>query len=294
MRLIMHKKNTLTAYVIIALSSLFIAPDTTAASLTHNLQTTLTTGTNNGNNETYAGLWFNSKKNIGLTRNSLISLKGSLGGKTYQDKTSANVTDFLLSANYLYQPSAGFFSPLYSAKIQYKQESFEGTSTNTDKTSLSLFRSQPLNSKIKLAFGYKIEQETGTSDIDTQSLVFNLDYTHNFQSLYYFNLNVSDEDQNITLNTNNPGSPKPAQRTDIAGGHLPGENGHTVTNSNSNNNIFNSSNSSISIGTVYTINERHSFDIALIKHFYKVTNEATNATSNSSSSYFAIDYFYHF
>jgi len=286
--------NNRTIALVIILFNILIVTPLAAKGLNSSVQTTLTTGKNNGVNETYTGIWLNTKKNIGLSRNSLLSLKGKIGVKTYIDETSANVTDFNVSAAYLYQPSSGFYSPLYSAKLQLKQENFKGISTNTNKTSLSLFRSQPLNNQIRIALGYKLEQEKGVSNIDSQSLIFNLDFTADLKSLYYFNINLSDEDLSAGSNSAAKSSSNTANRVDIASGHLPGENGHNIGNTGSANNVFNSSNSSISIGTIYTLSNRHSFDIALIKHFYRVTNETSNTTSNSSSSYFAVDYFYHF
>lgn len=260
-----------------------------------NIQSTLTTGKNNGSNETYTGIWLNSKKNIGLTRHSLVSLKGKFGGQFYKDDTSPDITDLELQASYLYQPSSGYFSPLYLAKLKYKTENFSGVSENKNKTSISFFRSQPISNQIEFAIGYKFEQEDGIVSIDSHHLTFNADYNYSIKNLFYFNVNFSDEDLTASSSSADIDSDFTARPLDSSGGHLPGEAGHHIdTDVGSSNNVFSSNNSSISIGTIYSLSEKHSFDIAFIKHFYKVTNDDTHATTKSNSSYFAIDYFYHF
>ncbi len=280
-------KKITSLVTIVALSSVLLASPIVAKGLDYSIQTTLTTGQNNGNDETYTGIWLNTKYNMGLSRYSLMTFKGLLGGKSYVDNTSANITNFLISANYLYQPSSGFFAPLYSVKFQFDRESYSDVSTNNNKKSLSFFRSQPLNNQVTLALGYRISQETGRKDTDTQSLMLNLDYSYSQKTIFYTSLILSDEETSTFITAAKP-SNKAAKTEDFSGGHAPGEPGYHGPALSTGNHLSNSDNTSIFLGAVYSIDSNQSIDLAYIKHFYD-----TN-TGSSNSSYLALDYFYKF
>lgn len=250
------------------------------------IQSTVTNGKNNGTDERYIGLWLSGKANIGLTRHSMLSLNLKAGGQRYQE-SEKDKTDIDIQANYIYQPSSGYFSPTYNLKLQGVQEDF--SSGKNDKLSVSVSRYKPISNLMEYGLTFRVSKQTGITDVDTNSLIFNLDYFYNPKTILYTTFIISDEETETSVSAVANQNNLSAKSNDIAGGHAPGEPGYHGPALSVGNHLSESDNNSIFLGAVYSIDAHQTIDIAFIKHFYDVKEQGS-----SHSYYFALDYFYKF
>jgi len=236
-------------------------------------------------NELYTEFSLSTKWTKGINRHSNFSVRGKISTQQYKNFNNDDRNNLELQLAYNFQASNGYFSPFYSA--QFKVINSQGNKNyETDKVSLTIIRRQSLSNTIELTAGFKTQKHSGTENRTINSLFLNTDFILNYQTIFYMGLNLADEE--IAIKSASSNAPLPNDQfgfreSDISSHHSINDVGLNNPNASS----IDSDNTSISVGLIFQLDNKNSFDFLLRKNSYKTS-------STLSNSIILIDYFYKF
>lgn len=248
-----------------------------------NFQTSITHDDLIQHNELYLAYWLSTKYLKSIDRNSNLSARFKIGKKQYFKYSLDNRDQVELQFDYQLQRNNGYFSPLYTTRLQLLNE--QGNNNyGSDRIALSIFKQRALSDKSELTLGYKYQNTSSHVDREIHSFFVNYDFILDYQKLIYIGLNIADEKIEVSTSSSAASLDSLARKDDISAHHnitiSPGS-------GSSSNSIVDSDNNSLILGMVYKVSSQHAFDLLWMLNHYK-----SNTTINNQI--ISLDYFYQF
>lgn len=217
----------------------------------------------------------------GLTRNSIVDLRGELSSVEYSDNEDRSGEEVFLEGVYSFTPRAGFRVPTYSVGFRHLEEMLSSSDLDASTTTLLLYMSYRLDDRTDLLGGFKFSDRDSSDDSEATSYFINLDYRYNPRWLLYTTLNLADEDIDGGSGGASSLDPSIGVRSAIAGGHLPSEGGSGSVVSESDNTFF-------TVGASFTLDAVNTLDLSLNRREYDTSGGTV------SGNVYTVDYFHRF
>ena len=248
---------------------LFISPSLIAAPAFH-VQMTLAQEDIQGNSKTVEQLSAAMRYSKTIASNRGINLNADLYHQAYPDISSWNSNGYLLEAIYNWVPTPGYTRPLYSVLLRHEKSDSDWFGADFSQSSVILADNFRIDDRQSLSFGAELARRLqGGGHSSLFGLFANSDMTVSDNLLFYLNLKLQQQDSGNTygnLSANN------SQRLRA----------YPATQSGKILNRF------VTVGTNYSINAHHSFDLS----YQSVTYDFNG--NGSDYSLVSFDYFYKF
>ena len=216
----------------------------------------------------------------GLSRNSIVDLRAELSSIDYADNDDRSGEEIFLEGIYSYTPRAGFQVPTYSIGLRLLDESLSSNDLDSTTTSVLLYMSYPLDDRIELLGGFRLDERDSGDDSTTVGTFINLDYRLAPRWLLYTTLNLADEEIDNS-SAAIAGAPGIGVRGFVGGGHLPSEGGGTSVASDSDNTF-------LTLGASYALTGLDTIEFSVSQREYKLDGDTVDGNIVS------LDYFHRF
>jgi hypothetical protein len=263
-----------------------------AAPPSFNLQLSVGSEDDGRSSERFTQLTGAYRYSKGLSRQSSLNFNADLSTQKFSKTASKDNHSLLLEGVYNYVPSPGFTKPVYSVILRQQFESFDNSAFDTSDTALLLVDFFRINENLSFVGGLEfIDSSSDIVDTSTIGLFAGLDYWLSNKIMAYTNVKLQDEQNDINLAALQT-SPRIAQRSLIAGAHLPGEagfqgNANATSPTQGSGSQNDSDNLFITVGLNYEIDSRQSIDFSLARFNYDTVVDTT-------IKQISLDYFFRF
>lgn len=211
----------------------------------------------------------------GLTRKSSYNLNADIYTRRFDTASSRDKDGLLLEAAYNVIPVPGYTKPVYSFVLRQEFERFDNQANDTSQTSLLVIDSFRIDEQWNFVGGLELIRLT--SDLiesDIVGLFAGLDFWATDDLVLYGKIKVQAEDNALKLNA----SPRPANRIEFAGSHLPSEPGFTGDTGGStptSGSSTDSDNLFLTLGFNYSFDEHQSIDLSYERFRYDTISTIT-------------------
>ncbi len=214
--------------------------------------------------------------------NSIVDLRAELSSIDYSDNSDRSGEEVFLEGIYSYTPRAGFQVPTYSVGLRVIDESLSSSALDATTTSLLLYMSYPLDDRIELLGGLRLDERDSSDDSTTVGTFINIDYRLTPRWLLYSTLNLADEEiDDSDSGAVSSGSPGIGVRGFVSGGHLPSEGGGASVASDSDNTF-------ITFGASYALTGLDTIELSVSHREYELDGDTVDGNILS------LDYFHRF
>ena len=218
----------------------------------------------------------------GLSRNSIVDLRAELISIDYSDIDDRSGEELFLESVYSYTPRAGFQVPTYSVALRLLEESLSSSRLDSTTTSLLLYLSYPLDDRIEVLGGLRIDERDSDDDTTSVGSFFNLDYRLTPRWLLYTTINLADEDIDDSDSSGaSSGLPGIGVRGFISSQHLPSERGDNSVASDSENTF-------VTLGASYALTGLDTIELSISHREYELDGDTVDGNILS------LDYFHRF